>query len=339
MIKLNNTVVEVSTFPNNESLIKDFEPGKLAIVDFTFETNSSLIELYFVKSRLDELGVPAKLFIQYMPYSRMDRQIPGDLFTLKYISKFIADMRFDRIAVVEPHSDETVRLLTHYGANVEAIYPTKDWLALWAITTLSRKDHVVFPDSGAKLRYADLDQYLLPNLLTYAKKRDPHTGQILSIDLDEGNVIKGSTCVIVDDLCSKGGTFMGVATDLKRRGAKEIILLVAHTEDTVFDGALLKDGSPIDEIVTSNSILTKEHDKISIQSVDGFDYFITDQVSPAIPDTFQIEIRETLSRVIEVGADSAEEARRIIKERYDNEEIILDSEDFMGTEIEPLEVN
>ena len=60
---------------------------------------------------------------------------------------------------------------------------------------------------------------------------------------------------------------MGVASDLKKRGAKKIILMVAHTEDTVFDGPLLSEGSPIDELYTSASILTKMSDKITIYEI------------------------------------------------------------------------
>lgn len=48
---------------------------------------------------------------------------------------------------------------------------------------------------------------------------------------------------------------------------------------------------------------------------------------------FQVEIEEILQRVEEVEAKSLEEALDIIDEKYDNQEIILDSEDFKGHEI------
>lgn len=48
---------------------------------------------------------------------------------------------------------------------------------------------------------------------------------------------------------------------------------------------------------------------------------------------FQIEIEEILQRVEEVKAETLEEALDIVDEKYDNQEIILDSEDFKGHEI------
>ncbi|MBR3888663.1 MAG: DpnD/PcfM family protein [Clostridia bacterium] len=49
---------------------------------------------------------------------------------------------------------------------------------------------------------------------------------------------------------------------------------------------------------------------------------------------YKIEIKETLSKVIEVEAKDEGEALRKIEERYKNSEIILDSGDYVKTEIQ-----
>ncbi len=49
--------------------------------------------------------------------------------------------------------------------------------------------------------------------------------------------------------------------------------------------------------------------------------------------TFEFEITETLQRVVEVKAESSEIAFKIVKESYQNEEIVLDDSDFVGKEI------
>lgn len=49
---------------------------------------------------------------------------------------------------------------------------------------------------------------------------------------------------------------------------------------------------------------------------------------------FKIEITETLQKVIEVSAYSLYEALEIIKNKYNNEEIVLDSNDYIDTVIE-----
>ena len=49
---------------------------------------------------------------------------------------------------------------------------------------------------------------------------------------------------------------------------------------------------------------------------------------------FKIEITETLQKVIEVSASSLDEALEIIKNKYNNGEIVLDSNDYIDTVIE-----
>lgn len=85
MLKLNGHEIKTERFPNNETKVKDLEN---AIIDgqntleFKYISDEDLVALMFAKKRIDEFKVPCTLFIWYMPYSRMDRKIDGDLFTL-----------------------------------------------------------------------------------------------------------------------------------------------------------------------------------------------------------------------------------------------------------------
>ena len=49
---------------------------------------------------------------------------------------------------------------------------------------------------------------------------------------------------------------------------------------------------------------------------------------------FKTEITETLQRTIEVEVENEGDALRKVKEMYKNEEIVLDSSDFVGVEFE-----
>jgi len=51
--------------------------------------------------------------------------------------------------------------------------------------------------------------------------------------------------------------------------------------------------------------------------------------------TFEIEIKETLSRVISIKAESQNEAILKANEMYRNEEIVLDYDDLINTYISP----
>ena len=73
--------------------------------------------------------------------------------------------------------------------------------------------------------------------------------------------IEGKNILIVDDICSKGGTFYFSAKKLKELGAKNIYLHITHCENTIFDGELLTSGL-IKRIFTTDSIFTRGHEII-----------------------------------------------------------------------------
>ncbi|AMN48631.1 DpnD/PcfM family protein [Psychrobacter sp. P2G3] len=53
--------------------------------------------------------------------------------------------------------------------------------------------------------------------------------------------------------------------------------------------------------------------------------------------TFQIEIVETISNIVEVVAENEQEALLRAQEMYRNEEVILDSEDYIDTKFNIFE--
>ncbi len=265
MVRLNNKPISREFFPNKEMKVKDFEnliSENENILEFKFTDDRDLMELMFVKKRIDEEGVPCTLYIWYMPYSRMDRKIEGDLFTLQYVAQFINWLNFKKVVVMEPHSEKTMELLER----ATDIYPVKDWLPLVQEEIgFSENDHIIFPDKGAAARYADSGY---SNVCVMQKTRNPYTGVIEDMFLKEGKVNPGAKCIIIDDLCSRGGTFAWAASILKSLGASDIYLIISHCEETIFDGSLLKEDSPIKKVYTSTSIMDKEHSKIKFMDVD-----------------------------------------------------------------------
>lgn len=264
MIKLNGRKLRTEQFPNNETKVKDLESFIVEgenILEFKYSSDEDMTILLFAKKRLDELEVPCTLFVWYMPYSRMDRKIEGDLFTLKYTCEFINDLNFIKVVVMEPHSDRTMQMLER----ATAVYPVKDWLPIVQEEIgFSENDHIVFPDKGAAARYADCDY---ENVCIMQKRRNPTTGDIEDMYLKEGKVNPGSKCIIIDDLCSQGGTFSWASSILKSLGASEVYLIVSHCESTIFKGKLLTQDL-VSRIYTSKSIMGKKHPKIRYMTVD-----------------------------------------------------------------------
>lgn len=265
MIIVDCKKVNITKFPNNEVLIKGDQfwkkSGQTSYIRFKFENNEDLINLMFIKKHLDEMGVKSILTILYMPYSRMDRTEGQTVFTLKYICKFINDLNFDKVEVHEPHSDVTLALLDRATAvNMTQILTTE------AIRMLDfneeNDDYLFYPDSGAEKRYGK--QIKWDKILTGSKERDFKTGWIKKLDV-VGEVPKNPfRAIIVDDLCSKGGTFMMSAKKLRDLGATEVYLVVTHCENSIYDGDILKTDL-IDKVFTTTSILDNiDNDKIKM---------------------------------------------------------------------------
>ena len=71
------------------------------------------------------------------------------------------------------------------------------------------------------------------------------------------------TVLIVDDICSFGGTFYFSAQKLTELGAKKIYLFISHCEKSILNGKLIN-CELINKIYTTDSIYNCENKKIEI---------------------------------------------------------------------------
>lgn len=267
MLILNGKQVPTELFPNNETKVKDYfekwlKP-KRNVLELKYETDADLILLMFAKCRIDEFNRPVTLFLWYMPYSRMDRPMEDDLYTLPYVCDFINKLSFEKVVVLEPHSSKTVELLE----NVTDLYIMEEWLpkVKEKIGFDVAIDHIVFPDKGAEERNGKLDC----NNIVFQKKRDPVTRQIEKEDMKiiKGSVTSGAKCIIVDDISARATTALLAASILKSLGASMVVLVVAHCEETVFKGNLLSKNSPVDGVYTSKALMSKKHARLHYMKV------------------------------------------------------------------------
>ena len=286
MILVNGNKVEIEYFPNKESKVKEFPvSSEKNVVELFYEDDRDLTHLLFVKNYMDETHYSARshLVIHYMPYSRMDRKIEGDLYTLKYICAFISDLRFRNIYVIDPHSfaTEWMIFVSPENANWDTapnpviIIPMEEWggIVLNEIGFYPPLDCIVLPDNGAYNKYHDMCEKTNLDVRRFDKERCPTTGKILNMKLIEPIPMGCEKVVIIDDICSYGGTFYTAGQILRDMGVNDITLVVTHLEESVFKGNLLYDSSPINRIYTSNSIIrTQTHPKINILPININNY-------------------------------------------------------------------
>ena len=241
-----------SMFPDHSLLIK-LDPEKMfdnrgAIkVEWLYEGDSELFTLICVKRHIDRHFSTSEVVLDmpYIPHARMDRvKSDEDVFTLKYFAEVINSLNFKIVWVRDAHSNVSLALINNVVDTGVKSYIHK-------AVELSGADAMFYPDEGAMKRYSDNSE------LPYAfgmKKRDWQTGKILGLDIINTENIAGTDVLIVDDICSRGGTFYHSAKALKAAGAKSVSLYVTHLEETVTLGEMAASDGLVDHIYTTESI-------------------------------------------------------------------------------------
>lgn len=256
MIKLNGVIVEQNKFPDGTLLMKADTETRINTIEWRYESDAELFVVYCLKRHLDELCInpQTKLIMYYIPNARQDRvKNAEDVFTLKHFSEIINSLQFETVEVLDPHSSVSEALINNLVLTNPSVYIQEAY-------DRCTPDILFYPDEGSMKRYSECYP------VEYAfgiKKREWATGKIQGLELMNKELVKDSNVLIVDDICSRGGTFYYSAKALKEAGANKIYLYVTHCENTILEGEVLTSGL-IEKVYTTNSIFTKEHEKIEV---------------------------------------------------------------------------
>lgn len=185
-----------------------------------------------------------ELLIPYFPAARQDRlMVKGEALSVKVYANLINSINFEKVTIFDPHSDVTSALIN----NVDVISNHK---FVEQVTSNFTDFHLISPDVGALKKVYKLAQKLpCLGVIECSKSRDVKTGKLLNFNVYEED-LQGKDCIIVDDICDGGGTFLGLADELKKKNAGRLFLVVSHG---IFSKGvtILKD--KFDRIYTTNS--------------------------------------------------------------------------------------
>ena len=264
MIKVNDTEIKVGHFPDDTQSIEfsDAQPYySTNEVEWFYDSDEEVFTLMCVVDMIRRISKNSRidLWIPYLPNARMDRiKEEKQNFSLKVFANFINSLNFDRVMTYNVHSNVSEALIDKV-INIDPIFDVD------AVISDYKPDVIYFPDEGACKRYVDLDSVKESGLpvIFGIKKRDFATGKILGLDVISDTDLTGKKVLIVDDICSAGGTFKFSAMKLKELGASDVALYVSHCEDNIQNGDLLKTDF-VSKIYTTDSILHISDPKIQI---------------------------------------------------------------------------
>lgn len=240
------------TFPAGEEHIKiepDGTPDRIIIASNmtpSYDVITTFLATDAVKAMFPNASI--ELLTPYFAYARQDRRmVKGEPLSVKVMADMVNSMKYDVVHVLDPHSDVTTALVN----NIKIIDNIPFVRTVWDGINDSSKC-LVSPDSGFEkkaFRLATEINIDSKSVIYGTKKRDVATGKLSGFGYN-GNV-KDRACVIVDDICDSGGTFIGLAQKLREGGAKSVHLVVSHGLFTKGAEHLLDNG--ITSIYTTDS--------------------------------------------------------------------------------------
>ena len=249
MIKVTqgNIDCEVKSFVFSGGQVSISLPDKLDYknpVQITAHIKSSedIIRLLMVNDAIKRHSTDIKvsLVMPYIPYARQDRVCnQGEALGIKVFCDLINSCNFESVVVYDPHSDVAPALLD----NVIVV----DIKALVSYNKFKWEDDyksavIVAPDAGSNKKVASVCKLLGKDSFIRADKvRELSTGNITDTVI-YANDLKGQNCLIIDDICDGGRTFIELGKKLKEKGAERVGLFVTHgifsKGKEVFDGAI-----------------------------------------------------------------------------------------------------
>lgn len=257
---------ESKTFSGGEPHIRIHEnlsSFKSVCVTHRIQSFNDMGLLLVAVDALKRLGVERiELLLPYFPGARQDRSMqPGESLTVKVYADIINHLGLERVMIFHPHSDVTPALLNNCKVmdNIEFIAEV--------LKRITANPLLISPDAGALKNTYKLAQTLdVCEVVECSKKRNVKTGVLTDFKVYSDD-LKGRDCLIVDDICDGGGTFLGLAKALKDKNAGKLYLAVSHG---IFSKGLVDLSNVFTEIFTTDAFSSVYDEGIELIELSHF---------------------------------------------------------------------
>ena len=163
------------------------------------------------------------VFIPYFPAARQDRvMVKGEPLSIKVYADLLNNLNLNKVTVFDAHSEVTSAVLNNSETISNHTFIEK------VISKINKEVLLISPDGGALKKIYKVSAFLggIP-VIECSKKRNVKNGKLEGFKVYEDD-LKGKDCLIVDDICDGGGTFIGLAQELKNKNAGNLYLAVSH---------------------------------------------------------------------------------------------------------------
>lgn len=260
------------TFADGEIMVKsgsDVKGKDVVIIQSTSKNvNEELFSLLLLLDSIKRAGAKSiKLFMPYFAYSRQERvSWINEPVSCEVVARIVDTADFDDLTCFDLHHPLIESFFKHKIHNK----PTTSLFAKYYEEYLKAKNIkksdvvIVSPDHGSNIRVDMLAKELGNVSVVILDKVRPQPNRAEHLDID-GKLVKGKTCILIDDIIDTGGTIASASKLLYEKGAQNV--LVSATHAVLSKGCLtrLKKAKVIDLVVTNT--IEKKLDK-SIKVLD-----------------------------------------------------------------------
>lgn len=241
-------------YPDNQPHVNIPDVYEHDVVEVICSINDSLTMMHLLETAnaLDNLfAVKKVLHIPYLMGARFDRLMQrGDSIDLQVVSKLINSMEFEKVYLYDVHSDVSTMLIKN-SINVDNKSLVDEYNTPNTV--------LICPDAGAVKKagkYLEWNKNIV-DVVYCIKDRDLSNGKI-TLKVLQPEKCKDRACVVIDDLCDGGGTFIGIAGQID---PIDLTLIVTHG---VFSQGYSKLLDHYNHIITSNSRTIEPNSKVKV---------------------------------------------------------------------------
>lgn len=226
-LKIPLTQIDIHDFANGEiyaRILKKVRGDDVYLIQsLCSPVNQNLVETLIIIDALKRASVGRiNLICPFLAYCRQDRKAKSrEPITAKLVADLITQAGASRLVSVDFHTDQ---IQAYYNIPVDhfVAYPQ---FAKYIVENNLKNVVIVSPDIGGLKRANKLADLLGLQIAVIDKVRKAHNKSEVAHVV--GNV-KDKTAVIIDDIIDTGGSIVSAAQEIKKRGAKKIIICATH---------------------------------------------------------------------------------------------------------------
>jgi len=224
-------------------------------------SNDNLMELLIMTDALRRSSADSiTAVVPYFGYARQDRKAaPRVPITARLVADMYETAGIDRVVTIDLHAGQ---IQGFFNIPVDNLYGSIIFQEYVESKNL-KNPIIASPDIGGVARARYFAEKLGLEMVIVDKRREKaNEAEVMNIIGD----VTGKDVIMIDDMVDTAGTMIKGAAALKAKGANSVMACATHG---VLSGKayenLQNDG--LDELVISNSLVTKPMDKIKVLSV------------------------------------------------------------------------